>query len=96
MTGLLLVEDHVAFRQALAFMLDREPDFTVVAQAGTAADAAAADPSWDIALADLSLPDGGGPALVETLAERGTVVVLTASASSSEHAAAYEAGAAGA
>jgi two-component system nitrate/nitrite response regulator NarL len=95
MTDLLLVEDHAVFRQALAFMLDREPDFTVVAQAETAAQAAAADTSWDVALADLSLPDGGGASLVETLAERGTVVVLTASASASEHAAAYEAGAAG-
>jgi len=95
MTDLLLVEDHAAFRQALAFMLDREPDFTVVAQAETAAQAAAADSSWDVALADLSLPDGGGASLVEALAERGTVVVLTASASAGEHAAAYEAGAAG-
>jgi two-component system, NarL family, nitrate/nitrite response regulator NarL len=95
MTELLLVEDHAAFREALAFMLDREPDFTVVAQAATAAQAAAVDRSWDIALADLSLPDGGGAPLVEALAERGTVVVLTASASAGEHAAAYEAGAAG-
>jgi len=95
MTELLLVEDHAAFREALAFMLDREPDFNVVAQAGIAAQAAAVGPSWDIALADLSLPDGGGAPLVETLAVRGTVVVLTASASAGEHAAAYEAGAAG-
>jgi DNA-binding NarL/FixJ family response regulator len=94
-TDLLLVDDHAAFRQALAFMLHREPGFTVVAQAGTAAEATAVEPGWDIALADLSLPDGGGPALVEALAQRGSVLVLTASASSMEHAAAYEAGAAG-
>jgi DNA-binding NarL/FixJ family response regulator len=29
----MLVEDHVAFRQALAFLLMREPDLEVVAQA---------------------------------------------------------------
>jgi len=31
----MLVEDHLAFRQALAFMLGREPDLEVVAQAGS-------------------------------------------------------------
>lgn len=95
MTDLLLVDDHAAFRQALAFMLDREPDFTVVAQAGTAAEADAVDRGWEVALADLGLPDGGGAPLVERLADRGAVVVLTASSSAGEHAAAYEAGAAG-
>lgn len=95
MTDLLLVDDHAAFRQALAFMLDREPDFTVVAQAGTAAEARAVDGAWEVALADLGLPDGGGAPLVESLADRGAVVVLTASSSAGEHAAAYEAGAAG-
>jgi hypothetical protein len=30
----MLVEDHAAFRQALAFLLGREPDIEVVAQAG--------------------------------------------------------------
>jgi two-component system, NarL family, nitrate/nitrite response regulator NarL len=94
-TDLLLVDDHAAFRQALAFMLDRETDLTIVAEAGTAAEAIAVDTRWDIALIDLSLPDGGGAALVEALSERGSVLVLTASASSVEHAAAYEAGAAG-
>jgi two-component system, NarL family, nitrate/nitrite response regulator NarL len=94
-TDLLLVDDHAAFRQALAFMLDREPDFTVVAQAGTAAEAQAVDGAWEVALADLGLPDGGGAPLVESLADRGAVVVLTASSSAGEHAAAYEAGAAG-
>jgi DNA-binding NarL/FixJ family response regulator len=94
-TDLLLVDDHAAFRQALAFMLDREPDFTVVAQAGTAAEADAVDRGWEVALADLGLPDGGGAPLVERLADRGAVVVLTASSSAGEHAAAYEAGAAG-
>ncbi len=30
----MLVEDHIAFRKTLAFLLRREPDLEVVAQAG--------------------------------------------------------------
>ena len=36
---LLLLDDHLAFRQPLAFMLDREPDLAVAAQAGSLAEA---------------------------------------------------------
>jgi DNA-binding NarL/FixJ family response regulator len=35
----LLVEDHVSFRQALAFMFEREEEFVVAGQAGTLAEA---------------------------------------------------------
>ena len=41
--GILLVEDHVSFRQALAFMLEREPGFDVVAQVGSVAETRALD-----------------------------------------------------
>ena len=35
----MLVEDHAAFREPLTFMFDREPDFEVVAQADSVAEA---------------------------------------------------------
>ncbi|MDX6548353.1 MAG: hypothetical protein QOG33_1903 [Gaiellales bacterium] len=98
MTDLLLVDDHAAFREALAFMLDREPDMSVVAQAGSAAEARSCDGGWSVAVVDLGLPDGAGSALVESLFERvpeARIVVLTASTRPAELAAAYEAGAAG-
>jgi DNA-binding NarL/FixJ family response regulator len=97
-TDLLLVDDHAAFREALAFMLDREPDMSVVAQAGSAAEARSCDGGWSVAVVDLGLPDGAGSALVESLFERvpeARIVVLTASTRPAELAAAYEAGAAG-
>jgi DNA-binding NarL/FixJ family response regulator len=98
MTELLLVDDHASFREALAFMLDREPDLSVVAQAGTVGEAIACDAPWSLAVVDLGLPDGGGADLVESLFERvpeARIVVLTASSRPAELASAYEAGAAG-
>jgi DNA-binding NarL/FixJ family response regulator len=98
MTELLLVDDHTSFREALAFMLDREPDLSVVAQAGSVVEARACDTAWSLAVVDLGLPDGSGADLVESLFERvpgARIVVLTASSRPAELAAAYEAGAAG-
>jgi DNA-binding NarL/FixJ family response regulator len=98
MTELLLVDDHTSFREALAFMLDREPDLSVVAQAGSAGEARACQADWSVAVVDLGLPDGSGADLVESLFERvpgARIVVLTASSRPAELAAAYEAGAAG-
>ncbi len=98
MTGLLLVDDHTSFREALAFMLNREPDLSVVAQAGTAAQARACEAAWSVAVVDLGLPDGHGADVVESLFDQvpeARVVVLTASSRPAELAAAYEAGAVG-
>src|SRR5215207_9033537 len=41
MRRILLVEDHASFRQTLAFVFDQQPEFEVVAQAGTLAEARA-------------------------------------------------------
>lgn len=106
MTGapirLLLIDDHAVFRQPLAFMLDREPDLTVVAQAGSLAEARAvlvtAAPCVDVALVDLRLPDGLGVESVRDIRASNPEahsLVLTADPNRLHHARALEAGASG-
>jgi DNA-binding NarL/FixJ family response regulator len=95
---IMLVEDHATFREPLAFMFDREPDFEVVAQAGSVAEARQKLGGIDLAIVDLDLPDGDGTDLIGALRAvnpRGMVLVLTANASRSAFARAVEAGAAG-
>jgi two-component system, NarL family, response regulator DevR len=98
MNRVLLVDDHAAFREPLAFMFDREPDFEVVAQAGSLATARRVLDSIDLAIVDLSLPDGNGTELIGELRAanpHGMVLVLTASTQRGAYARAVEAGAAG-
>ena len=102
---IMLVDDHTSFRQPLAFMLEREPDLTVVAQAGSLAEAREVlrgahegGPEVDVAIVDLELPDGFGTEFVaELLADDPDVHVLVLSAFSDKGtlALAVEAGAAG-
>jgi DNA-binding NarL/FixJ family response regulator len=83
---ILLVEDHAAFRQALAFLLSREPELEVVAQAGSLAEAreeieALPDERLDVAVLDIGLPDGDGRELFGRLRRSNpgiSVVVLSA------------------
>jgi DNA-binding NarL/FixJ family response regulator len=94
----LLVDDHATFREPLAFMFEREPDFEVVAQGGSLADARCVLEGVDLAVVDLDLPDGDGTELIGELRAanpRGMVLVLTASSERAAHARAVEAGAAG-
>ena len=82
MIRIFLVDDHVAFREPLAFMLNRESDFEVVGQAGTLAGASRFQDPVDIAVVDLGLPDGDGVHLVHELRTRNphaSVLVLTGS-----------------
>jgi DNA-binding NarL/FixJ family response regulator len=100
MQRLLLVEDHASFRQTLALVFDQEPDFEVVAQAGSLAEARRMmkGREADVGVIDLSLPDGEGVELIEELREANALfaaLVLTASLDREEHARAVEAGAAG-
>jgi DNA-binding NarL/FixJ family response regulator len=68
---IMLVEDHAAFRQSLASLLGREPDLEVVAQAGSLAQARQMlDTPLDVAVLDLSLPDGDGRDLIGELRRR--------------------------
>ena len=101
-TRILLVEDHASFRQALAFMFEREDEFSVVGQAGSLEEARAflggSPDATDVAVCDLALPDGDGFGLIEELAGRGskvTTLVLSASLEPSRFARAVEAGASG-
>ncbi|CAN5867252.1 response regulator transcription factor [soil metagenome] len=99
MQRILLVEDHTSFRQTLAYVFDHEPDFKVVAQAGTLAEARRAmdGSEADLGVIDLSLPDGEGTDLIAELRDANphfAALVLTASLDRAGHARAVEAGAA--
>jgi RNA polymerase sigma factor (sigma-70 family) len=94
----VLVADHLSFRQPLAFMLMREPDLTIIGQAATVAEARPLLAEADIALIDLDLPDGEGIELIEHLRSinpQAIALVLTGSRSNLAMARAVEAGAAG-
>ena len=67
MIRVLLVDDHLSFRQPLAFMLLREPDITIIGQAATVEEARPLLAAADIALIDLDLPDEEGVALIREL-----------------------------
>ena len=59
---LLVVDDHEVVRQGLVALLGRRPEFQVVAEAGTAAEAVSAARKFRPALVimDVRLPDGSG------------------------------------
>ena len=97
MIRILLVDDHLSFRQPLAFMFAKEPDLEVVAQAGSIAEARTQFSGVDIVLVDLDLPDGSGVELIRELRRanpQAMAVVLTASVRRADVARAVEAGAA--
>jgi DNA-binding NarL/FixJ family response regulator/signal transduction histidine kinase len=98
---ILLVEDHAAVREAIAAVLEREPDFRVVGQAPTLAEAREKlrdyDLDVDVAVVDLGLPDGDGADLIRNLREanpRAQALILTASLDRARSARAIESGAA--
>lgn len=79
-----LLEDHSAFRQALAYRLNQEPDIEVIGEAGTLEEGRRS--VWrildeiNIAVFDLLLPDGVGADLFRELRDARSdlpILVLT-------------------
>ena len=99
MTRVLLVEDHRAFSEGLAFMLDREPDLRVVGRTDSAAEChqyLSGSEGFDVAVVDLYLADGEGIELIDEMRQSCPgvpVLVLTVSVDPADHARAKEAGA---
>lgn len=62
MIRILLVDDHAVLRAGLRALLEAEPDFTVVGEAGTGEDALAKARELhpDVVVMDLSMPGMGG------------------------------------
>ncbi|WP_417689141.1 response regulator [Roseibium sp.] len=69
---ILLADDHPIVREGYLRLLERQPDFSVIAEAcdGEAALDAFVTHSPDIVLMDLSMPGGGGLAAVEAILAR--------------------------
>jgi DNA-binding NarL/FixJ family response regulator len=102
LTRILLIDDHVSFRQALAYMLERQPEFKVVGEAGSLAEVRGLSgkslKDVDVAVVDLALQDGDAFGLIEQFAlnePQVITLVLSASLESGRFARAVEAGAAG-
>ena len=84
MLRILLVEDHAAFRSALARLLNRQPDLEVTSQCGSLAECRSLGgfADIDVALLDLGLPDGDGAELIGELHQANPhvkVLILTGS-----------------
>jgi PAS domain S-box-containing protein len=95
---ILLVEDHAAVREAIAAMFEREPDFRVVGQASSLAEARGLLHGVDVAVLDIGLPDGDGTELIEELSQaspHAEALVLSATLDRAQAARAIERGAAG-
>ena len=102
MIHVMLIDDHASTREPLAFMLEQESDLTVVAQAGSLAQAREAldtpDLCVDVVVVDLGLPDGSGEELIPELREslpNAHALVLTYFSDHERLARAVAAGAAG-
>jgi two-component system, NarL family, nitrate/nitrite response regulator NarL len=102
LTRILLIDDHVSFRQALANVLERQPEFKVVGEAGSLAEARKLSgkslKDVDVAVVDLALPDGDTFGLIERFAlnePQVMILVLSGSLEPERFARAVEAGAAG-
>jgi DNA-binding NarL/FixJ family response regulator len=93
----LLVEDHAAFREAVATAFGHEAGFEIAGQASTLAEARGMLDGVDVAIVDLGLPDGYGADLIADLRRanpRAQALVLSATLDRLDVARAVESGAA--
>jgi len=101
MIRIILVDDHATLREALVVLLELEPDMTVVAEAGSLSETRqllANKVPADVAVVDLTLPDGQGTDVVKALLDSRAVeavLVLTALSEVHDSARAVAAGALG-
>jgi DNA-binding NarL/FixJ family response regulator len=96
--SVLLVDDHDLIRQGLSRAFERQPDFAVVGEAGSVAEAMALASSLSprVVVTDVRLPDGTGLDVVRRLRQLDPeigLVVLTMYAGDEQLFAALEAGA---
>lgn len=97
---ILLADDHPSLRAGLASILASQPDFQVVAEAGTGREALQklTDHPADVIIVDLRMPDGDGIQTIKALVKRDPavrVLVLTTYDNEEDIFAALEAGARG-
>ena len=80
--SVLLVDDHILFREALSSLINRQPDFHVIGEAGSVSEAIplALELKPDLVLMDFSLPDGTGLEATQAILARNpdiSIVFLT-------------------
>jgi DNA-binding NarL/FixJ family response regulator len=98
MLRILVVDDNAGFRDVFSLGLDYQPDFEVVAQAGSLAEARAMLEGIDVAIVDRGLPDGDGLTLIGELREASpgaALLVMSATVEEAHPQQALDAGAAG-
>ncbi len=86
---ILIVDDHDIVRKGLAMLVSRQEDLSVVAEAGTVAEAVekARESAPDVVVMDIRLPDGSGiEACRDIRDENGDVKVLMLTSHSDEEA----------
>ncbi|HWE31141.1 MAG TPA: response regulator transcription factor [Polyangia bacterium] len=97
-TRIVLLEDHPVIRRALADLLQRDKDLTVVGEAGSARELALFDSPFDLLISDLCLPGPDGISAVGEARRRWPdrrILVLTMYDDAFRAAAAFAAGADG-
>jgi DNA-binding NarL/FixJ family response regulator len=98
MLRIMVVDDNAGFRDVFSLGLDYQPDFEVVAQAGSLAEARAMLEGIDVAIVDRGLPDGDGLTLIGELREASpgaALLVMSATVEEAHPQQALDAGAAG-